>query len=68
MTDIIPGNSLDLNIIAYLIITVLFFVGIPVLWFFFIKYENNKTKSKILKERYAKGEITKEEYDHIKKI
>ena len=63
LTDIIPGNSLNLNVIAYLIITVLFFVGIPVLWFFVIKYEKNKTKSKILKERYTKCEITKEEYD-----
>jgi uncharacterized membrane protein len=35
--------------------------------FFVIKYETSKAKSKILKERYTKGKITKEEYKQMKK-
>jgi putative membrane protein len=53
----------------------LFLCGIPIallVWGIFklIKHENSTTKQtpvEIVKERYAKGEITKEQFEQIKK-
>lgn len=35
--------------------------------FTFVKEDNRKSYFEVLKERYAKGELTKEQYENIKK-
>ena len=52
-----------------LIILVLIVVGIIAVILFISKkiLSSNKKEMNILKERLAKGEITKEEYDNLKK-
>ncbi|TDT68622.1 putative membrane protein [Hypnocyclicus thermotrophus] len=55
------------------IMMIIFWIVIVALIFYFINKNGNKeifkskTSLEILKERYAKGEITKEEYEKIKK-
>jgi len=68
------GGTNFLEFIINLLLTVLFLGGLIALgaWFFSklsinSDSSNRQTPISILKERYAKGEITKEQFERIKK-
>ena len=68
------GGTNFLEFIINLLLTVLFLGGLIALgaWFFSklsinCDSSNRQTPISILRERYAKGEITKEQFERIKK-
>jgi putative membrane protein len=68
------GGTNFLEFIINLLLTVLFLCGLIALgaWFFSklsinSDSSNRQTPISILRERYAKGEITKEQFERIKK-
>lgn len=73
-SNLFSGNPIlfySLNIGFFVLKVVLFLIGLGLLIYFIQKSKNNfssqsKTPLDILKERYAKGEISEDEYNKMR--